>query len=363
MANKRALIILGFLALVVIAFVYRSVTSEGDPMQTAGPGAYFPSQGNVFVPFGQPLVHQIKVRPQQQKVSLYINDSLVFEKIKPSGILSINLPLKGFSLGSYRLRVVSIGADGLTSEDERVLFVVSDLQPENWSIEVVNRYPHNDSSFTQGLSFFNGKLFEGTGDPQSLGASMVAEVAFTTGKILRRRIKPTPIFGEGITVFEGELFQITWKNDSCFVYNAASLMPLRSYTYSGEGWGLTHDSRSLIMSDGSEKIYFRNPKTFAVDKTLSVFTHQGPVNYLNELEYIDGLLYANIWMSNLLAVIDPSTGRVMATIDATNIVKEGRGNGEVLNGIAYNSQTKKIYITGKYWPSLFEIKIRKPKES
>jgi glutamine cyclotransferase len=159
----------------------------------------------------------------------------------------------------------------------------------------------------------------------------------------------------------GEIYQISWKNDSCFVYDAGTLSPLRYYTYSGEGWGLTHDENTLIMSDGTEKIYFRDPKTFKVLKVLSVYTNQGPINYLNELEYIDGLIYANVWMSNIIAVIDPLTGRVLSTIDATEVVKKGKGTGEVLNGIAYNPTTQKTYLTGKYWPSLFEVKITQAK--
>lgn len=361
MRNKKNLLILSILAITAGAFLYKTFYSGNRNNDGLEPGAYFTAQGNMFASFNQSLTGQIKVLPEQKKVQVFINDSLVFEQINPTTLLSVKFPVKGLPMGSYRLRVVSQGLNGLYSEDERVLYVVSDVVPESWEIKAVQKYPHNDSSFTQGICFYKGKMYEGTGDPQTIGATMVAEVELNTGKIVKRRKKPQPIFGEGITVMDGEVYQISWKNDSCFVYSAATLSPLRSYTYSGEGWGLTHNEKFLIMSDGSEKIYFRDPSTFKVLKVLSVFTNQGPINYLNELEYIDGLLYANIWMSNMIAVIDPATGRVLSILDATAIVKEGKERGEVLNGIAYNPQNQKIYLTGKYWPNLFEVAIRRPK--
>jgi glutamine cyclotransferase len=359
MRNKRTLFILGILVIIAATFVYQSLQNINRQEENDGPGAYFTSQGNLVASFNQTLTGQIKVLPEQQKVQVKINDSLVFEASKPSTNIPLNVSIKGLPLGSYRLRVISYGESGVSSEDERVLYVVSDVAPKAWAIESVRQYPHNDSLFTQGLCFYNGKMYEGTGDPKTIGATMVAEVELNTGKVVKRRTKPQPIFGEGITILNGEMYQISWKNDSCFVYDAATLSPLRSYTYSGEGWGLTHDNKLLIMSDGTEKIYFRDPKTFKVLKTLSVYTHQGPINYLNELEYIDGLIYANVWMSNIIAVIDPQTGRVMSTIDATELVKKGKGNGEVLNGIAFNQATRKTYLTGKYWPYIFEVKITK----
>ena len=360
MRNKTTRIILVLMVLIVGAFLYRIFFSgDNASSEELGPKAYFVTAGNLTVPFQQPLKTPIKVLPDQQKVEVFINDSLVLSKINPDKSLSIDLSL-ALPLGAYRIQVISTDINGTSTEDERVLYVVSNLVPENWTISAASTFPHNDSSFTQGLAFYEGKLYEGTGDPKNLGLTMVAEVDLKTGKILRRRTKPVPIFGEGIAVFQDELYQISWKNDSCYVYDASTFTPKRTYNYSGEGWGLTHNGKELIMSDGSEKIFFRDPASFSVTKTISVYTNQGPVTYLNELEYINGLLYANIWMSNLIAVIEPSTGRVLATIDATNLVKQGKGNGEVLNGIAYNPKTKKTYLTGKYWPTMFEVVLQKP---
>jgi YVTN family beta-propeller protein len=209
------------------------------------------------------------------------------------------------------------------------------------------------------LEFNEGKLFEGTGDPNQAGETVIAEVDLKTGAIVRKMGLDASHFGEGITILGNELYQLTWKNQKCIVYNKSDFTSIKELTYTGEGWGLCNDGKSLIMSDGSERIYFRSPKTFDVERTIEVYTDQGPIARLNELEYVDGLIYANIWTSNNVAVIDPATGKVIATIDATQLVQEGKGNGEVLNGIAYNSATKKLYMTGKFWPKLFEVKVKK----
>jgi glutamine cyclotransferase len=190
---------------------------------------------------------------------------------------------------------------------------------------------------------------------------MFGEVDLNSGEILRKKSVAAPVFGEGITLVGNELFQITWQNNTCFVYDKKTFAPLRQYTYAGEGWGLTYDGAYIIMSDGSETLTFRDPKTFKEIKTIQVYTHEGAITKLNELEYIDGFIYANIWTSNLIAVIEPATGKVIATIDATEAVQKGKGNGEVLNGIAYNQKTGKTYITGKFWTSLFEVAFTKPK--
>ena len=178
--------------------------------------------------------------------------------------------------------------------------------------------------------------------------------------MIRRKGQPAPVFGEGITIVGDELFQITWQNNMCYVYDKNNFEPLKQFTYAGEGWGITYDGTFLIMSDGSERLTFRDPKTFKEIRVIQAYTHEGAITKLNELEFINGLIYANIWTSNLIAVIDPATGKVLATIDATPAVQKGKGNGEVLNGIAYNPKTKKTYITGKYWSSLFEVQFSAP---
>lgn len=360
MKNKKTLLILFFLALVAGVFLYKSL-SPSSADEEFGPLAYFEKEGNLSCILGTDFNSSFLTEEDQVSVALYLDDSLIITYKNVQNKTSISIPKGLLTLGAHQLKITAKHTTRGISEDERVLYVLSDITPASWPLVLKNQYVHNDSSFTQGLAFSEGKLFEGTGDPNGIGATMIGEVDLNSGKIIRKKSTAAPIFGEGITVVGNELFQITWQNNTCFVYDKKTFATLRQYTYSGEGWGLTYDGNYLIMSDGSETLTFRDPKTFKEIKTIQVYTHEGAITKLNELEYIDGLIYANIWTSNLIAVIEPSTGKVIATIDATEAVQKGKGNGEVLNGIAHNQKTGKTYITGKFWPSLFEVAFTKPK--
>ena len=259
------------------------------------------------------------------------------------------------------MELVAKLSDGSELRDERYMSILSDIVPAKWSLKILNNSPHLETSFTQGLAFDSGKLYEGTGDPNQTGATLIAEVDIESGQIKRNIGLAAPYFGEGITIFGEDLYQLTWKNQKCLVYDKKTFVSKKEFTYTGEGWGLCNDGKNLIMSDGSQRLYFRDPKTFQLIKTIEVYSDQGPINYLNELEYIEGLVYANIWMANSIAVIDPLSGKTMAIINAdelVNLQKQGI-NGNVLNGIAYNSTNKKLYLTGKYWSKLFEVQISK----
>jgi glutaminyl-peptide cyclotransferase len=360
MKNKKTLLILFLLALVAGVFLYKSL-SPSSTDEEFGPLAYFEKEGNISCILGTDFNSSFLTEEDQVSVALYLDDSLIITYKNVQNKTSISIPKGLLTLGAHQLKITAKHTTRGISEDERVLYVLSDITPASWPLVLKNQYVHNDSSFTQGLAFSEGKLFEGTGDPNGIGATMIGEVDLNSGKIIRKKSTAAPIFGEGITVVGNELFQITWQNNTCFVYDKKTFATLRQHTYSGEGWGLTYDGTYLIMSDGSETLTFRDPKTFKEIKTIQVYTHEGAITKLNELEYIDGLIYANIWTSNLIAVIEPSTGKVMATIDATEAVQKGKGNGEVLNGIAHNQKTGKTYITGKFWPSLFEVAFTKPK--
>jgi glutamine cyclotransferase len=360
MKNKKTLLILFFLALLAGVFLYKSL-SPSSTDEEVGPLAYFEKEGNLSCILGADFNSSFLTEEDQVSVALYLDDSLIITYKNIQKKTSISIPKGLLTLGAHQLKITAKHTTRGISEDERVLYVLSDITPASWSLILKNQYVHNDSSFTQGLAFSEGKLFEGTGDPNGIGATMIGEVDLNSGKILRKKSAAAPIFGEGITLVGNELFQITWQNNTCFVYDKKTFAPLRQYTYAGEGWGLTYDGTYLIMSDGSETLTFRDPKTFKEIKTIQIYSHEGAITKLNELEYIDGLIYANIWTSNLIAVIDPSTGKVIATIDATEAVQKGKGNGEVLNGIAHNQKTGKTYITGKFWTSLFEVAFTKPK--
>ncbi len=226
---------------------------------------------------------------------------------------------------------------------------------------VVNRFPHDTTAYTEGLEFHNGLLYESTGKN---GSSDIRQVTLTTGKIVRQLGLSSDYFGEGITVFGGTLHHLTWQTYIGFTYDPVDFRPIGSFRYTGEGWGMTHDSLSLIMSNGTNRLQYLDPETHRPTRTLYVTAAGQPVPYLNELEYIDGQIYANVWQSDRIARIDPATGRVVRWLNLAGLLP-GSGTRastatapEVLNGIAYDRATKRLFVTGKYWPTLFEIRIQ-----
>lgn len=304
---------------------------------------------------------EITINDQEiTKLELFYNDSLLKTWSNPNGKLSFTLEAGVFGVGTRTLNLLSTMKDGSSFVDNRMVRVLSDIIPQKRTAKIVAEYPHDPTSFTQGLAFYNGKLYEGTGDPGDQGKTIVAEVDLASGKIVNSMGLQAGFFGEGITVLNGKLYQITWKNQKCYVYDVNTLQLLTEFNYKGEGWGLTHDGTSLIMSDGTERITFRNPETFAIERTIEVYNNEGPINYLNELEFIDGKIYANVWTTASAISIDPKTGKVLEQIDGSELFRVGRGMGEVLNGIAYNPATGKTYMTGKNWIKLFEVKFVEP---
>jgi glutamine cyclotransferase len=227
----------------------------------------------------------------------------------------------------------------------------------HYTYTVVNSYPHDPAAFTQGLQYIgNGIILEGTGQP---GKSSLRRVDLTTGNILKRVNLPAPYFGEGITVLGDRIYQLTWQHQKGFIYDLATLSPIRDFAYTGEGWGLTTDGHSLILSDGTATIRFLNPETFAVTRTIDVTLDGRPIPKLNELEFIEGEIVANIWQTHSIVRINPTTGHVTATIDLTGILPaaDRTPDTDVLNGIAYDPTQKRLFVTGKNWPRLFEIKL------
>ena len=249
--------------------------------------------------------------------------------------------------------------DGNIEEDSRTIRVFSDISPKPFTATVVTTYPHNPANYTQGFEFHNGELWESTGNPGNTGESTVGKIDLKSGQFItsKKNALDATYFGEGITIFGDELFQLTWQNGKCFVYDKNTMALKKDFTYVGEGWGLCNDGKSLIMSDGTERITFRDPKTFKPLRTIEVYDDQGPYPSLNELEYIDGKIYANIYTTSLIVVIEPYSGRVLEKIDATGLETVGKMGGEVLNGIAYNPATKKLYLTGKYWGKIIEVNL------
>jgi len=220
---------------------------------------------------------------------------------------------------------------------------------------IVRTYPHDRAAFTQGLQVVDGFFYEGTG---LNGRSSIRKVKIDTGEVLQKREVPEQYFGEGITVRGNELFQLTWKSGVAFVYDKQSFTPKRQHKYTGEGWGLTQDSASLIMSDGTEVLRFLDPATFAERRRIRVTAGGAAVKELNELEYVKGEVYANVWQTDYVARIDPATGKVNGYIDFRGLLTpRERAATDVLNGIAYDKAGDRLFITGKLWPRVYEVRV------
>ena len=231
----------------------------------------------------------------------------------------------------------------------------------NYSIE--NQYPHDVTSFTEGLLFHDNKLFESTGGADNLPQtkSLFGEVDLKTGKIaVKAELDKTIYFGEGIVFLNGKVYQLTYKNQMAFIYDSKSFKQVGTFNYANrEGWGMTTDGKYLIMSDGTSYLTYLDPTTYAVVKTLDVAENGYVVEKLNELEYIKGFIYANIWTTNTIVKIDPKTGDVVGKLDLTALAQDSKSkNPDALemNGIAYDSLNNKVLVTGKLWPSIYEIK-------
>ncbi len=225
--------------------------------------------------------------------------------------------------------------------------------------EVVASWPHDPDAFTQGLLYRDGALYESTG---LVGRSSVRVVELETGRVVRQHDVPAPLFAEGLALVEGRLHQLTWQSERGFVYDAATLQPAGEFAYTGEGWGLTDDGTSLIMSDGSAMLRFLDPATHATQRTVTVTDAGRPVERLNELEYVRGEVWANVWLTDRIARIDPATGRVTGWVDLAGLLAPGERTGEedVLNGIAYDAAGDRLLVTGKLWPRLFHIRVLPP---
>lgn len=226
------------------------------------------------------------------------------------------------------------------------------------SYDLVHTFPHDATAFTEGLVFHDGALVESTG-LESL--STLRRVELKTGQVLQETYVPAPNFAEGMTILGGKVYQLTWKGHRGFIYDAKTLQQSGEFHYDGEGWGLTNDGTSLILSDGTSTIRFLDPATFRVTRTIAVTRGGKPLDQINELELVNGEILANVWKSNGLVRIDPRDGHVTGWIDLSGLAGTGDPNNPdaVLNGIAYDAKSGHLFVTGKLWPKLFELRLKK----
>ena len=228
--------------------------------------------------------------------------------------------------------------------------------PKQLTYSIVQEFPHDPEAFTQGLAWDKGNVYEATG---LYGQSSLRRVELHTGKVELKHDYDRQIFAEGITIFEDKIYQLTWKNKRIFQYDKNDFSLIRSYEFPYQGWGITHDNEQLIVSDGTAKLYFLDPNTLSEKGRIFVHDDQGQVSRLNELEFVNGKIYANIWKTDRIAIISPKDGVVASYLDLSGLstYMKSENKPDVLNGIMYDSVDDRLFVTGKLWPSLFEIKV------
>ena len=276
---------------------------------------------------------------------------------------SATLKINDFKLGKHVITAIVFYENKTTKVTEPIYFL-ADTAPAIYTYKIINTYPHDKGAYTQGLEFFNGFLYEGTGQK---GSSSIRKVELKTGKVLQQQDLDVQYFGEGITIFNNKLYQLTWQGGIGFVYDLETFKQEKTFNYtkSREGWGLTHNGEKLIKTDGTEYIWFLNPETLIEESYIEVYTNERKVEKLNELEFVNGLIYANIWQQNAILMVNPKNGKVegVANLNGlkTTIEKEQKleNDDEVLNGIAYDKENNRLFVTGKHWSKLYEIELIK----
>lgn len=288
-------------------------------------------------------------------VAVFFDSKLV--QILRSDPWSCSIPgeLTG-STGRKSLKVIAYKDGRIQNPIARFMVFYSDIVPKINRFRIVSSYPHDTRAFTQGLFYDNGSLYESTGQETE---SFLREVEIESGKVLRQVNLEASLFGEGITLYKGRIFQVTWRNKVGFVYEKETFRLINKIYYPTEAWGLTTLDDKIVMSDGTNILYFFEPELFTVVSRIEVYDNEKKIDSLNELEYINGEIWANIWMEDRIARIDPASGKVLAYIDLQGLLSQAdrTPEAEVLNGIAYDPATKRIFVTGKRWPKLYEIKV------
>jgi glutaminyl-peptide cyclotransferase len=288
-------------------------------------------------------------------VEYYNNDVKIGSK---KGLEKLTFELKNQKLGYQNLKAV-VHFEGENSVATTRIELVSNVTPKALKYTIVNTYPHDTASFTEGLEFYNDTLYESTGSGNDC-KSYLRKYNYKTGEIYKQTNLDPIYFGEGITFVNNKIFQLTWQNKTGFIYNANTWKLEKTFTYDRdiEGWGMTNDGKNIYQSDGTEKIWKMNPDTQKMMDYVNVYSGDYKIPKINELEWINGKIFANVWQKDLIAVVNPANGTVEGILDFSALRKSIQfPRAEVLNGIAYNPKTKTIFVTGKQWDKMFEIKV------
>lgn len=314
------------------------------------------SPSNNGVVFGNEISIQLesKISPSNiETIEVYFNNQLIETLYEPAG--NVKIDTKKYTTGRHSIRTIATLKNQKKGINYATVAVVSDIEPIQGSFKLEGSLAHNIEYYTQGFEFYQGKLYEGTGN---YGSSFIYVYNPENEKIYQYLKLDDQYFGEGITILNNLLYQITYKEQKGFVYNIENLEKIKEFSFSSkEGWGLTNNGQWLIMSNGTSVLNYIDPENFQVVKTLEVSTSKGFVNNLNELEYVDGNIYANIWTTNTIVKIDEKTGRVLAFFNMDSLLEhlDNQNRVDVFNGIAYHPGEKLFYVTGKWWPKMFKL--------
>ena len=310
--------------------------------------------------FGEKISANIKTKLKNgeiEVIKVYYNNQL----IKESNQLDFNVDgIEINRIGKSNITVEPVKKDGVKNTRTQIFDAVSDIVPEKYTYKIINVYPHSIEYYTQGLEFYDGFLYEGTGEN---GTSGLFKVNLKTGKELLSHRLDDKYFGEGITILNNRIYQLTYRSQKGYVYNLTDFAVIDSFQFRGEGWGLTNDGTDLIMSNGTNVLTWLNTNDFSVVKTLEVADNSGLIYQINELEMIEGSIFANLYTTEKIIEIEPETGRILSEVVLPGIINMYHKPGDridYMNGIAYDKQTQRIFITGKLWPKLFEVELIPP---
>lgn len=280
---------------------------------------------------------------------------------KISDSSAVSLDISNYKLGKHSL-TAAVFYQKKNKKSRHTIYFLAAQKPEIYTYKILKKYPHDTAAFTQGLEYFKGFIYESTGKK---GKSTIRKINLKTGEILKIKKLDKQYFGEGITIFKNKIYGLTWQAKKGFVYDLETFKKIKTFSYQNslEGWGLSHNEKYLLKTDGTEKIWFLDPENLQEKGFIAAYTNQRKVENLNEIEYIEGKIYANIWQKNTIVILNPKNGTVEGIVNLkglTEYLSHKKLNTEaVLNGIAYDSEGKRIFVTGKYWDTIFEIKILK----
>ena len=341
---------------ILFLFILGAVSACQENTKTKGTLVFASPRSGDIVPAGDSIRLDLDIPEgvEVDSIQYYIKDSLVASSAGSAGFVAST---EGYSFGKLLINAVPYSG-GESKKITTNIVLVPNEAPIEYGFTVRNTYPHDPKAYTQGLEIQDGILYESTGE---YGQSSLRAVQLETGEVLRKIDLPEQQFGEGLTIVGDKIIQLTWREGIGIVYNKANFEQIKTFPYqaSQEGWGICFDGQRYIKSDGSSRLYFLDKDSYRETGWIEVYNDQGPVDSINELEYINGKIYANVYMTDYIVIIDPETGKIEGQLNLIGLLPQSHQTPDtnVLNGIAYDQQNDKLYVTGKNWDSLFEIEL------